>query len=223
MPYPLLYSLQHCPYAMRARLALWLSGQVVRVRAVKLNNKPAEMLLASSKGTVPVLILNEGHDTERILDESLDIMLWALNTSDPHNLLYAQQSTALAEMLGLIKQNDSVFIDALEKYKHASRYKDLSQLFYRRQCEVFIAELEQRLQHQDYFIGSDASLADYALLPFIRQFAKVDRQWYLQAPYPKVRDWLNRHLQQPLFTKAMTQYPLWIDAGEEGRLGPAAK
>ncbi len=221
MPYPILYSLQHCPYAMRARLGLWLAGQVVCVRAVNLKNKPPEMLAASVKGTVPILVLNEGEADETILDESLDIMLWALKESDPKDLLYASQPLLLAKMLDLIKHNDIEFVKNLEKYKHASRYHDFSQLYYRRQCEVFVAQLEYRLQDQDFFMGNTASLADYALLPFIRQFARVDRKWYLQSPYPRLRGWLDKHLQQPLFTKAMTKYPLWIGSHEEGWLGTA--
>ncbi len=227
MPYPILYSLQHCPYAMRARLGLLLAGQTVRVRAVNLKNKPEEMLAASIKGTVPILVLNEssrqGEGGDAILDESLDIMLWALKKQDPQDLLYASQPSVLVGMLDLIKCNDLTFIDLLEKYKHASRYHDFSQLYYRRQCEVFISQLECRLQDKEYFMGHKASLADYALLPFIRQFARVDRRWYLQAPYPRLRGWLNRHLQQPLFTKAMAKYPMWIDNHEEAWLGAPPK
>jgi len=226
MSYPYLYSLQHCPYAMRARLGLLLAQQKVLVRAVNLKDKPAEMLVASPKGTVPILVQVEeqdGNSVETVLDESLEIMLWGLTKSDPLNLLYAGSSGALAKIMGLIQRNDQEFIGLLEKYKAASRYHDFSKLYYRGQCEIFIGELESRLQHQDFFMGTTASLADYALLPFIRQFARVDRKWYLQTPYPRLRDWLNRHLQQPLFTKAMIKYPLWLDNSGEFLLGSPAK
>ncbi len=225
MPYPHLYSLQHCPYAMRARLGLLLAEQAINVRAVNLKNKPPEMLLASPKGTVPVLVQiaeRDGNEVEAVIDESLDIMLWGLTRHDPHNVLHADKPHSLAENLALIERNDQEFIALLKKYKHASRYRDFAQLYYRSQCEVFIAELESSLQRQDFLLGSTPSLADYALLPFIRQFARVDRKWYLQAPYPRLRDWLNRHLQQPLFTKAMIKYPLWLDNHEAFLLGSPA-
>ncbi len=224
MPLPYIYSLQHCPYAMRARLGLLMAQQKVMVRAITLNNKPAEMLALSKKGTVPILVItNEEGAGLTIIDESLDIMLWALKISDPHNLLHKDTPTELDDMLALIKKNDDEFISVLEKYKHASRYYDFSQLYYRRQCEGFIAQLEETLQENDYFFGATASLADYALLPFVRQFARVDRKWYLQTPYPKLRDWLKRHLQQGVFTKAMAKFPMWTDNHEDYLLGSSIK
>ena len=206
---------------MRARLGILLSGQKVWVRAIKLNNKPDEFLAISKKGTVPILILDDaaGPDNAKVVDESLDIMLWALKNSDPQNLLYAENPEALPEMLAHIERFERDFVEVLEKYKYAGRFRDISQLFYRRRCEIFIQELEQRLAQHDYFMGPTASLMDYALLPFIRQFAKVERQWYLQSPYPRVRDWLNRHLQQPIFTKAMAKFPLWVENKEAFLLG----
>ena len=210
MSLPVLYSLQHCPYAMRARMGIWLSGQCVMLRAVVTKNKPTEMLAASPKGTVPVLVLNDG----RVIDESLDIMLWALNQSDPLNLLYAHDSHALPAMLELITLNDEQFKPCLEKYKFARRKHQTEEIEYRRQCEVFVAEFELTLSRQIYFMGDTPSLADYALLPFIRQFARVDRQWYLHSAYPHIRRWLNGHLQTPIFTKVMAKFPLWLDTHE---------
>lgn len=221
MSLPYLYSLQHCPYAMRARLGILLSNEQVWVRAIKLNNKPQAFLAVSKKGTVPILILDDrqGPDHAVVVDESLDIMLWALNNSDPQNLLYSDNPNALPEMLANIERFERDFVEVLEKYKYAGRFRDFSQLFYRRQCEIFIQELEQRLDQHDYFMGPTPSLMDYALLPFIRQFAKVERQWYMQSQYVNVRDWLNRHLQQPLFTKAMAKFPLWVENEEAFLLG----
>jgi len=122
-------------------------------------------------------------------------------------------------MLKLIKGNDREFKPNLEVYKLARRFHKASEVADRELCEVFIAELESKLQSNDYFMGEKASLADYALLPFVRQFARVDRKWYLQSPYPRLRDWLNRHLQMPLFTKAMAKYPLWLESRESFLLG----
>lgn len=209
---------------MRARLGLLLAEQVVMVRAIKLVNKPAEMLAVSAKGTVPVLVVpNEDDAGHTVIDESLDVMLWGLKNNDPQDLLYQQTPDALNNMLMLIQRFDTEFVEVLEKYKHASRYRQFSQLFYRRQCAVFIAELEAALQQHDYFMGPKASLVDYALLPFIRQFARVDRKWYLQTPYPKVRAWLDKQLQQPLFTKAMAKFPLWTENREAFLLGSSSQ
>lgn len=221
MSLPYLYSLQHCPYAMRARLGLLLSEQKVMVRAVNLKDKPKDMLAVSAKGTVPILVIPDEHDaaSQQVIDESLDVMLWALHTSDPKDLLYKDDAAAELKMLVLIKKNDDVFVEFLEKYKHASRYHDFSQLYYRRQCELFIQEIEDALSAHEFIFGPKASLVDYALLPFIRQFAKVDRKWYLNSPYPNVRAWLNAQLQQALFTKAMAKFPLWNDEGKAYLLG----
>ena len=212
---PILYSLQHCPYAMRARLGILLAQQSVLIRAVVTKNKPAEMLAISPKGTVPVLII----DKATIIDESIQIMLWALKLNDPQNLLQAQDSSKLDAMLELIWRNDKEFKPNLEVYKLARRFHKESEVADRHSCEDFVAELEKKLENGLYLMGNQATLADYALLPFVRQFARVDRKWYLQSPYPGLRDWLNRHLQMPLYTKAMAKYPLWLDSHETFLLG----
>lgn len=209
---------------MRARLGILLAQQSVLIRAVVTKNKPADMLALSAKGTVPVLIINhaEGSDVPQqatVIDESIDIMLWALQRNDPQDLLWAEDPRHLELMLELIKKNDQQFKPQLEVYKLAKRFHKESEVEDRQSCEVFIAELEQRLDSGDYLMGDRASLADYALLPFVRQFARVDRKWYVQAPYPKCRDWLNRHLQTPLYTKAMAKYPLWLDSHATFLLG----
>lgn len=214
---PILYSLQHCPYAMRARLGILLAEQSVLIRAVVTKNKAPEMLALSPKGTVPVLVIQQQELT--IIDESIDIMLWALQLNDPQNLLQSDDSSRLEAMLELIRRNDKGFKPDLEVYKMAKRFHKESEVADRQRCEVFVAELESKLQSSDYFMGDQASLADYALLPFVRQFARVDRKWYLQSPYPGLRDWLNRHLQMPLFTKAMAKYPLWLDSRASFLLG----
>ena len=214
------YSLQNCPYAMRARFAILLAQQTVMLRAIVMQDKPPEMLVLSSKGTVPVLVLDvtsEAENTETVIDESLDIMLWALKLNDPENLLHSQDADALAEMLQIIKNNDEDFKPKLEKYKRAKRFHgdDEEEEECRLQCEPFIQELEHRLTQHEFLMGSTPSLLDYALLPFIRQFSRVNRQLYLHGPYTHLQRWLNHHLQSRLFTKAMTKYPLWLDNHEE--------
>lgn len=211
MSLPVLYSLRQCPYAMRARIGLLLAKQTIILRDIVMTNIPQEMFTASAKGEVPVLVF----DDSSVIDESLDIMVWALKQTDPSNLLYKHQTGAFDEMLRLIQRNDIDFVNALKKYKAASRYHDKNEKDYRQECEVFIGELEKRLAMHDYFFGETASLADYAILPFIRQFSRVDKKWYLQAPYPNLRKWLEKHYQNPLFSKAMKKYPQWLDTKEE--------
>jgi glutathione S-transferase len=214
MTLPILYSLQNCPYAMRARFAILLARQTVILRAIVMQDKPAEMLVLSPKGTVPVLVY-ESDSKKYVIDESLDIMLWALNQSDPENLLYTQRADALGEMLQTIKENDEQFKPNLEQYKRARRFHSNDEENCRLKCEPFIQRLEYRLTQHEFLMGSKPSLLDYALLPFIRQFSRVNRQLYLQGPYTHLRRWLNHHLQSRLYSKAMLKYPLWSDNHEE--------
>jgi len=218
MSLPILYSLQHCPYAMRARLGILLAGQPVMLRAIVMQHKPAEMLAASPKGTVPVLVLGAEHQNQ-VIDESLDIMLWAFERNDPNHLLYAQNTDALAEMLHVIHENDAVFKPLLEKYKRAKRFHGDDEEQCRLLCEPFIQGLEYRLTQHEFLMGTTPSLLDYALLPFVRQFSKVNRQLYLHGPYTHLQRWLNHHLQSRLYARAMFKYPLWLETGEAFMFG----
>jgi glutathione S-transferase len=210
---------------MRARLGILLAQQSVLIRAVVTKNKPAEMLAISPKGTVPVLIINQEepssvpHQQATIIDESIDIMLWALRINDPQDLLWADDPRYLDSMLELVRENDQQFKPLLEVYKLAKRFHKDSEIRDRKNCEVFIGQLEKKLEGSPYLMGDRASLVDYALLPFVRQFSRVDRKWYLQSSYPKCRGWLNRHLQMPLYTKAMAKYPLWLESHATFLLG----
>lgn len=215
MNMPILYSLRQCPYAMRARIALLLAKQTVYLRPIVMSNKPAEMLQASPKATVPVLIVKADDDSIQVIDESLDIMVWALRQNDPLNLLYKESPENLTQMLELIEYSDTEFVSRLKKYKAASRYRDENLESIRKDCEPFLAELENRLTIHDYFMGDTLSLADYALLPFIRQFSRVERQWFHQTPYENLQEWLKHHYANPLYSKAMTKHPLWLNSGEE--------
>lgn len=209
---PILYSLRNCPFAMRARIALFKAEQTVELRDVKLTDKPAEMLAASPKGTVPILVL----PSNQVIDESLDIMLWALKQNDPDNLLlkkshnnYNDGDDIAAKMMALISLFDSEFKACLEKYKCAKRYHEANLNEYRESCEHYLQRLEIALSQHTFVMSAHESLADLAILPFIRQFARVERQWYLQAPYPQLRQWLNRYLQSVMFTKVMAKHSLW--------------
>ncbi len=201
-------------------MGILLSEQVVHLRAIVLKDKPAEMLISSPKGTVPVLIIgNKVGSNLQVIDESLDIMLWALQQSDPSNLLYSHQPEMLDEMLKLIAVFDTEFKSKLENYKSAKRYHDTSKVEHRESCEIYISLLEKKLAQFQYLMGESLSLVDYAILPFIRQFAKVERQWYLSSPYPKLQQWLKSHLESSLFSKVMRKYPLWLENHEIVLLG----
>jgi len=214
MALPILYSLQNCPYAMRARLAILLARQPVMLRAIVMQEKPSEMLAFSPKGTVPVLVL-EARGQNRVIDESLEIMLWALKLNDPESLLYVESEDALAEMLQVIHENDAVFKPLLEQYKRAKRFHGDDEEQCRLLCEPFVQGLEHRLTQHAFLMGDTPSLLDYALLPFMRQFSRVNRQLYLHGPYTHLQRWLNHHLQSRLYAKAMLKYPLWLDHHEE--------
>jgi glutathione S-transferase len=191
---------------MRARLSLLLAGQKVRLRDIDMNNKPEALMTASAKGTVPVLIVASSaiETPPYVVDESLEIMLWALNKHDPHNLLLKEDLNGLDNMLSLIHESDVDFVSQLYKYKAASRYRDSDKVHYREQCAPFIEAIEQRLTTHTFLMRNKPSLADYALLPFLRQFSKVERKWFLQAPLPKLQQWLSRLYQQAVYSKAMT-------------------
>lgn len=198
-----LYSFRRCPYAMRARLAIAYSKQSVQLREIILKEKPVEMLQLSAKGTVPVLLINNGE----VLDESLDIMAWALSKNDPDNWL----SGNLLEMLALIDENDFEFKMWLDKYKYASRFPENKEHFYREQGEDFLIQLEQRLTYSLYLFSDKLSLADIAIFPFIRQFASVDKTWFQQSPYPHLQKWLDKLITSPLFLSIMQKYPTWLE------------
>jgi len=189
-----LYSFRRCPYAMRARMALRYSGVPVEIVEVSLKAKPAEMLAISPKGTVPVLDANG-----RVIDESLEIMRWALAQHDPQGWLLGGDPR-IAE---LIEANDQAFKVHLNRYKYAERYPEQPMEVYRAEGALFLQRLEELLADRDYLLTDHLSLADVALLPFVRQFAHVDREWFAQTPYLRLLAWLQRLLESELFTAIM--------------------
>ena len=197
---PILYSFRRCPYAMRARFALIYAGIQLEHREILLKNKPQAMLDVSPKGTVPVLVLED----VQVIDESLDIMLWALEQHDPDDWLSHKE-----QALALIDINDNTFKQWLDKYKYADRFPEYSQNDYRSQAELFLQKLEQQLCQFTFLCGEQPILADFAIFPFIRQFAFVDKAWFDKAPYPKLQTWLNTHLESSLFEKVMYKHPVW--------------
>jgi len=200
-PHHILYSFRRCPYAMRARLALASSGVSVALREVVLRDKPPEMLSASPKGTVPVLVLKD----EKVLEESLDVMRWALSQNDPEGWL----QTDAAEREALIESNDGPFKHHLDRYKYANRYEGAVAKTHRDAATVHLYQLNTRLGVSKWLCGDGASLADYALLPFVRQFANTDRAWFDAQDWPYLRTWLEAFLASPRFQVVMNKYPRW--------------
>ena len=204
---PILYSFRRCPYAMRARLAIAVSGLTVELREVDLKDKPAEMLRASPKGSVPVLVDVDG----RVLEESLDIMLWALQQHDPARWL-VPETGCLENMLALIAQCDGDFKHDLDRYKYPGRYAGVdaqTHLIHRTAGAVFLAQLDARLNQPPYLFGQHAALADMAIAPFVRQFAQTDLDWFHQQPWPALRVWVASIINSPSFASIMTKYAKW--------------
>ena len=205
----ILYSFRRCPYAMRARMALAYSQQSVEVREIILRDKPESLLGYSPKGTVPVLILGSG----KVLEESFDIMVWALTKSDPENWL-PESETTRTKMYDLIKQCDDEFKMHLDRYKYADRYPEHSANDYRQLGERFLKVLNEKLSTQNYLYGKKPSLADIAIFPFVRQFAHVDKAWFDQSEYAHLKIWLAHHLTSELFLTIMHKYPQWKEGNE---------
>nr|CAA6808697.1 MAG: Glutathione S-transferase [uncultured Thiotrichaceae bacterium] len=196
---PTLYSFRRCPYAIRTRLALHYAEQSVDLHEVSLRDKPAEMLAISPKATVPVLQLPDG----TVLEESLDIMLWALGLNDPQQLLPV--GSELDEALALITENDGEFKHWLDHYKYAVRHPEQSPEYYRQHGEVFLQKLEARLTENTYLSGSKITLSDIAIVPFVRQFAFVDKHWFDAAQYPALQRWLAVWLTSEVFLAVMAK------------------
>ena len=201
---PVLYSFRRCPYAIRARLALYVSGIGYTLREVALGNKPLAMLAASAKGTVPVLVLPDG----QVIDESYDIMCWALQQHDP-DVWLGKDGCYLDAVLPLIQRNDKEFKTALDRYKYHERHPQYAQSHYRRQGEAFLQELEARLRSDAWLLGGKMSIADAAVFPFVRQFAAVDPHWFEHSPYRKLNEWHASLANSPMFTAVMQKHKVW--------------
>lgn len=193
---PILYSFRRCPYAMRARMALLVSGQAVEIREVVLRDKPPAMLTASPKGTVPVLVV-EG----AVIDESLDIMRYALTRNDPEGWLAGDDAA-------LIAANDGPFKHHLDHYKYPERHGSDPQT-HRAAALLCLAPLEARLTRTSHLHGATRTLADIALFPFVRQFAAVEPVWFAAQALPRLKHWLAAHIASDLFERAMVRRPAW--------------
>ena len=196
---PLLYSFRRCPYAMRGRLGLLASGTECELREVKLANKPAALLEASPKGTVPVLVQPDGS----VLEESLDIALWALGRHDPQGWLERYDGE-------LVAANDGRFKHDLDRYKYPDRH-DSDAEEHRESGLAWLRELEARLQSSRCLSGESTGLTDAAIFPFIRQFANTDRAWFDAQDLPHLHAWLAMHLASELFARCMVRHQPWAE------------
>ena len=203
-----MYSFKRCPYAIRARMALKYAGIEVGIREVKLSNKPIELIMASEKATVPVLVIDSG----KVIDESLDIMLWALEQSDRDNWL---KPDSQQQIFNLIQQNDIEFKPILDSYKYPQRSEVVDQLFYRKQALFFLDELNAKLLNSKYLLSDKPCLADIAIFPFIRQFCMVDKDWFMQSKFKRLIFWLEFFLESPLFLSVMKKYSPWRAGDKE--------
>lgn len=197
MAHPILYSFRRCPYAMRARMALLIGGIEVELREVVLRDRPEHMLEISPKGTVPVLLLEDG----TILEESMDIMLWALN-----------ESHLVGDWKQLVDGNDGDFKHHLDRYKYNNRYDNpLSPEEHRNHVVAFLEDYDLRLTQTNFLCGKNPTIADYALSPFVRQFANTDRAWFDDLELPQLHRWLNTMLESQTFRTCMVKHPQWKD------------
>lgn len=186
-------------------MALRTSGATVRLREVVLRDKPEEMIEVSPKATVPVLVLEDG----TVLEESLDIMLWALDTHDPDNWLEHKPKA-----MDLVQQTEAEFKFHLDRYKYPNRYDDVDPLEHRAAGLRFLEKLDQEISENDQILGPTPGIADFAIFPFVRQFANTDRNWFDAQNLPALMPWLQGHISSDLFLSVMTKYPQW-KAGED--------
>ncbi|MEL7447394.1 MAG: glutathione S-transferase [Pseudomonadota bacterium] len=207
---PTLYSFRRCPYAMRARLALWVAGVTVELREVKLANKPPELFEASPKATVPVLVLNDG----TVIEESEDIMRWALGQNDPEGWLAGDDEA-------LIARNDGAFKHHLDRYKYPSRYEsEDDSIDHRAEGLAILRDLDSQLTQEEQLRGKTRTMADIALFPFIRQFANTDRAWFDAQDIPHLHKWLEAHLASDIFKAIMPKFTPWKAGDEVILFGP---
>ena len=188
-------------------MAIHISGQKCELREVLLRDKPPSMLEYSPKGTVPVLILQDGS----VIDESLDVIDWALNLNDPDDW---QRSKDTKKTKELIKINDGEFKYHLDRYKYSKRYDNEDPEFHRKKCLKFIESLNNELNNSKYIFDNNISYVDIVLLPFIRQFRIADMEWFDSLPYDNIKVWLSKFLDSFLLNIIMKKYDLWKEEDE---------
>ena len=213
---PILFSFRRCPYAMRARMALWTAAITVELREVKLANKPPELFESSPKATVPIMDFRNGS----VIDESMSIMRWALKQNDPNNWLFGDDKA-------LIELNDGPFKYHLDRYKYPSRYRDENRGDERTFCVdhrnagyEILCDIDERLRNQGQLCRDTPTMVDIALFPFVRQFANTDLQWFGAQPIPRLQQWLKGHLESELFKLIMPKFAPWKAGDKPITFGP---
>lgn len=191
-----LYSYRRCPYAMRARMALWSARIPCDAHEIDFKNKPDEVLQASPKGTVPILVLNDGY----VIDESFDIVLWALKQNDPDGWLQA------AGVGALIAQNDSAFKEALDRYKYPNRFPDEDCENARETGLAFLQILNNKLMEHAFLMSDRKTIVDICIFPFVRQFANVDKKWFDKLDLKPLKNWLKNNLESDVFQHIMIKH-----------------
>ena len=202
--YPILYTFRRCPYAMRARFAIRSSKIIVEIREIKLQEKPSEFLQLSPKGTVPVLITNSGV----VLEESLDIIYWALNKNDPHKWL-AKGKLENQEIIKLLDDLENKFKPNLDKYKYPSRFSGVDQFFHRDKNLCFLKKLNCYLENNKSLNCEHLSLLDYTIFPFVRQFRNVDQDWFDKLNFIFLDKWVNQIIDSKDFSSIMKKFKKW--------------
>jgi len=201
MQTPLLYTYRRCPYAMRARMALLVGGIAFDAHEVSLRDKAPEMLALSPKGSVPVMLLPDG----KVLEQSWDIMHWALERPATKHWWAAAQTAENLEWLG---KNDGLFKHHLDRYKYPERYDEADRNSHREQAlEAFLLPLAGRLGKSRFLGGAEPCATDLAIFPFVRQFAAVEPDWFAQQPMPALQPWLADWLSGALFLHCMHKLP----------------
>ena len=203
MSYPILFSFRRCPYAMRARMALYLAEIKCEIREIRLSNKPEQMLELSPKGTVPVFILED-----KIIDESYDIINWVIEESNIFDNNLETEQIELTE--SLIKKFDDEFKHHLDRYKYATRYENTDSDFHRAACLKILVDLETMASNDKWIFGENLNKLDISILPFIRQFRIANLEWFDSLEeISRVRKILNNYLNSEEFKKTMFKYDEW--------------
>ena len=193
---PLLFSYRRCPYAMRARMALVSCGVDFDIFEISLKDKPKKMMEISPKGTVPVFLYKD-----LVLDESIDIMNWAMEQQNNNSTKINPHD--LEKIKSMIKINDGEFKNKLDLYKYTSNKEVSLKLKYRKECEIYIKNIDERLEKQKYLLSNKFGYLDMAIFPFIRQFLHVDLKWFEEASYINLKKWVEIISISKLFTQIM--------------------
>ena len=202
---PILFSFRRCPYAMRARIAINLCDLECEIREINLKLKNKEFLELSPKGTVPVLVLPDN----KIIEESMDIIHWAISNNDPYNLKLKNLEIYNKDM-DLISIFDNEFKYHLDRYKYNSRYKGINKEEHKYKARDLLVNLNNSLKEKQWLNGENISISDISILPFIRQYRIADIKWFDEKlELPNINRWLDKFLNSKIFNNIMKKYKIW--------------